>query len=395
MTRSTSRLQNQRGAMLIQVGITILMLMGFTVFVIDYGLVWVARGQAQNAADAGALSGAVARRWDDKALPPAANGIAWTAATQAAGANLIWKQPGVAIPSWTCPTGWTGKCSRVDVFRNGENSSPTLPVFFGPILGVTSQGVKATATAIVAAGGTVKCLKPWIVADRWPAGQPVTSYVAPYFPGHTGYKVDTDTGLQLVLKEGEPGTMSSGWTGTLNLPDPPGTPPYESNISGCNQTTVGIATQPQTCGSVDELHGCVDVQTGVQQGQTVHGIGDLFAADPDAYWNPTTKKIDGGCTAAGNCPNGSSPRLVAIALFDPSVFNGSSCSGGTCVTKVVNIVGFFLEGICADVALDPGNTCGKFPQKAVVGRIAQYIALSYGSPVEESASFLTYISLIR
>ena len=107
MTRSTSCLQNQRGAMLIQVGITILMLMGFTVFVIDYGIVWVARGQAQNAADAGALSGAVARRWDDLALPPATNGVAWTAATQAAGANLIWKQAGVAIPSWTCPTGWT------------------------------------------------------------------------------------------------------------------------------------------------------------------------------------------------------------------------------------------------------------------------------------------------
>ena len=180
MAGNTSRLQNARGAMLIQVAISILMLMGFTVFVIDYGIVWVARGQAQNAADAGALSGAVARRWDDLAMPPAANGVAWTAATQAANANLVWGQPGVAVPSWACPTGWTGKCSRVDVFRNAENVSPALPVIFGPVLGMTSQGVKATATAIVAAGGTVKCLKPWIVADRWPAGQPVTSYVPPY-----------------------------------------------------------------------------------------------------------------------------------------------------------------------------------------------------------------------
>jgi hypothetical protein len=223
----------------------------------------------------------------------------------------------------------------------------------------------------------------------------VTSYVPPYVAGHTGYNVNTDKGLQVVLKEGEPGTMSSGWTGTLNLPDPPATPPYESNISGCNPTVVGIAAQAQTCPGVDERHGCVDVQTGVQQGQTVHGIGDLFASDPSAYWNTTTKKIDGGCTAAGNCPNGTSPRLVAIALFDPSAYDGSGCTGGTCTAKIVNIVGFFLEGICADVALDAGNDCGKFPQKAVVGRISEYIALSYGSPVEEAASFLTFISLIR
>ena len=381
--------------MLIQVAITLLVLMGFTVFVIDYGIVWVARGQAQNAADAGALSGAVARRWDDKAATPAANGIAWTAATQAAGANLVWKGAGVAVPSWACPTGWVGKCVRVDVFRNGDSGSTPLPVLFGPVLGVTSQGVEATATAIVATGGTVKCLKPWIVADRWPEGQPVTSYIAPYFPGHTGYNVNTDKGLQLVLKEGEPGVMSSGWTGTLNLPNPPATPPYESNISGCNQTVVGIATQPQTCGSVNELNGCVDVQTGVQQGQTVHGIADLFAADPNAYWNTTTKRIDGGCTAAGNCPGGSSPRLVPIALFDPSSYDGSGCTGGTCVAKVVNIVGFFLEGTCNNVTLDPGNTCGKFPQKAVVGRLAEYTALSFGTPVDEAAAFLTFISLIR
>ena len=59
------RLANARGAMLIQVGISIAMLMGFTVFVVDYGVVWVARTQAQSAADAGALSGAVSRALDE------------------------------------------------------------------------------------------------------------------------------------------------------------------------------------------------------------------------------------------------------------------------------------------------------------------------------------------
>src|SRR5213592_3728908 len=61
----------ERGAVLIQVAISILALTAFTTFVVDYGVLWVARGQAQNAADAGALAGATARAFDDVADPPA------------------------------------------------------------------------------------------------------------------------------------------------------------------------------------------------------------------------------------------------------------------------------------------------------------------------------------
>lgn len=392
------RPHGQAGAMLIQVAISILMLMGFTVFVVDYGIVWVSRAQAQNTADAGALSGGLARRYDDKVATPATNGTAWMSAVQVANENLVWGQQAIVQPSWGCPTGWTGyRCTRVDVFRNGEFGSSTLPVFFGPILGVTSQGVKATATSVVANGGSVRCLKPWIVADRWPDGQPVSSYVAPYYAGHTGYNVNTDIGRQIVLKEGAPGSISSGWTGTLNLPDPPGTPPYESNISGCNQTLVGIATAAQTCGSVNEPNGCVSVQTGVQQGQTVHGLEDLVAPDQSGYWDLGTNKPAGGCVEAGNCPGGLTPRIQPIALFDPSVFNGSGCTGGTCITKVVNIIGFYIEGICSSVALDPGNTCGTPSQanKAVVGRIVEYNAQNLGTPVDDAAAFLQFVILVR
>src|SRR6266513_4961135 len=60
----------ERGAILIQVAISIVALTAFTAFVVDYGVLWVARGQAQNAADAGALAGAIARAFDDTAEPP-------------------------------------------------------------------------------------------------------------------------------------------------------------------------------------------------------------------------------------------------------------------------------------------------------------------------------------
>jgi hypothetical protein len=405
------RAADERGAILVQVALSILVLMSFTVFVVDYGVVWVARGQAQNAADAGALAGTVARRFDDTVRPPAVpatNGIAWTAATQAANANPVWASAGAspspwtAVPSWTCPPEWEGfRCTRVDVFRNGDSGSQSLPLFFGPLLGISSHGVRATATGVVATGGTVRCLKPWIIPDRWPEGQPVSSYVAPYYPGHTGYNVDTDIGLQLVLKEGSPGGMSSGWTGTVSLPNPPGNPEYEANISGCNPTVVGIASAAQTCPSVDPPAGCVRVRTGVQQGQTVHGIADLVAPDSTGYWNHSTNAPDGGCVATRTCPGGITPRLVPLALFDPSLFDSSNCSGVGCITKVVNIIGFYLEGMCSDLRsrnlLDPGNDCGTPQQenKAVVGRIAEYTALSFGTPVDDSAAFLQTIVLVR
>ena len=43
----------ERGAILLHVAIGIVVLIGFLTFVVDYGVMWVARGQAQNAADAG------------------------------------------------------------------------------------------------------------------------------------------------------------------------------------------------------------------------------------------------------------------------------------------------------------------------------------------------------
>ncbi len=49
-------LATERGAVLIHTAIAALVLVGFGTFVVDYGVFWVARHQAQNAADAGRMS---------------------------------------------------------------------------------------------------------------------------------------------------------------------------------------------------------------------------------------------------------------------------------------------------------------------------------------------------
>ena len=48
------------------VAIQILVLTALSAFVLDYGLLWLGRRQAQNAADAGALAGSIALAKDDK-----------------------------------------------------------------------------------------------------------------------------------------------------------------------------------------------------------------------------------------------------------------------------------------------------------------------------------------
>ena len=76
MSTKVARLSDECGAMVVQVAIAILTLSTFTVLVYDNGALWLARSQAQNAADAGALAGAIARSFDEVTHPVAANGAA-------------------------------------------------------------------------------------------------------------------------------------------------------------------------------------------------------------------------------------------------------------------------------------------------------------------------------
>src|SRR5215212_3384720 len=52
------------GAVLVHVAVAIIGLLAFCALVVDYGTMWVSRRQAQNAADAAALAGAVSLAFD-------------------------------------------------------------------------------------------------------------------------------------------------------------------------------------------------------------------------------------------------------------------------------------------------------------------------------------------
>src|SRR5581483_1425053 len=122
----------------------------------------VSRNQAQNAADAAATAGAIARGYDEFADPPSGGGVTVTTATQIAQLNQVWREAPAPVVTFDCPPEAPpdARCVRVDVHRDSDFGNP-LPMVFGAVLGLPSQGVRATATAQVAPANATTCLRPW------------------------------------------------------------------------------------------------------------------------------------------------------------------------------------------------------------------------------------------
>ena len=367
-----ARERSDRGAVLVQVAIAILVLTAMATFVVDHGVSWVSRGQAQNAADAGALSGAIARAYDELAATPASNGLAFQSARGAALANNVWTAAPTVQVSWACPTGVAGSCVRVDVFRNGEFSSTPLPTIFGRLLNISSQGVRATATARVASGNATNCMRPFAVADKWtelraPVAQfnhwekgkelnPHDEYEPPsQNSAGSGFRLPNDFGQQVTLMTGNPNAgnepITPGWHLPVRLPD--GSGGYTSGGDDFRDAIANCIGNPVAIGQY------LPLESGTMIGPKNQGVGDLMALDPGASWDSANKRITGSCVP-GCAPT--SPRVVPIAVFDIDEFQWRSdgpgdwtsawktypanpCpTGGKCI-RVANILGFFVDGI--------------------------------------------------
>ena len=146
---SSRRAHSETGAITIHVAIALIALLSFMSFVADYGLMWVARRQAQNAADAGALAGAISLVHEGdtptaklSAGQYAAGNTIWGASNSydgGTGGNVSVDVSGTGAGEMSLPPcGTTKGCVRVDVFRNEpdrpERSALTrgaaLPMFF-------------------------------------------------------------------------------------------------------------------------------------------------------------------------------------------------------------------------------------------------------------------------
>jgi Flp pilus assembly protein TadG len=351
-----------RGMITLQAGLVLAFVIGLSAFVVDQGLLLVARAQAQNAADAAAITGALSR-----ALVNETPATVAAQAVSMAEANTVWFEPpsisagDVTVRTCQNPQSWWpagDECVTATVYRTSSRGNP-LPTIFANFIGVGGQDVVATGVARVASAGITDCLRPFAIPDKWTEntdcmnnptgvwtpdstfdttwcqgplkGQPLPNpdkYVAPSpsSPG-TGFTT-ADYGMRLKLKSGS--SIAGSWFGALALARngqvSNGTPAYVTNIESCTGTFTSYGAQ-------------IKLLPGNRIGPTAKGIDTLIGSDPDASWDASSRRIRGGCMAAGTCAK--SPRLIAVGVLDVSLFANGSNPG---TVTIRNIMGFFIDG---------------------------------------------------
>ena len=434
MNMKPQSLRSERGAIIIHVALALLVLLAFCAFSVDAGLLWAARRQAQNSADAGALAGAISLAFDDY-FNRDDDGPAKQAAYRVTQQNGVWREaPDVVVATdVTFPDalpapaacvvdeGELSPCVRVDVYRNQTRGNP-LPTFFGRLVGVTDQGVRATATALAAMANSTDCLKPWAIADKWlerrpdnpgtwssgwdgetattPSsfdrydiqGQTVTlksgdvdEYTPPTedSPG-TGFTLANDYGRKMSLKVGQQSdkTFSSGWFLALDLPEEdggsPGAAGYMRNIKGCDGTTFKIG---------EEL--TLNNEPGNKIGPTRQAVStdpdSLVNKDPGAWWDSTMNNGKGGVRGSAYAI---SPRIVPVPLIDLDDYI-RNIPNGKQTAKIVNVLGFFVKGM--------GDPAQGENQNEVIGYLMTMPGFKKGNavPIGEQSSFLKNVILVR
>lgn len=367
--------KREEGSIFVWSAIGLAVLIAFAALATDIPYVFVARQQAQTAADAGAIAGAYG-------LPNGGGGTASDQAKIFAGKIPIIGTLLTApqIDAFTCNSngGTIGECAansanpdqvtcitHRDVAHGNPMSLFLLPIlrFFSPQAQTTAD-VSATATARLVNTCSSECFKPWSIPDKWVDvnnnGQfdPGTDQ---YDPVTTGYQWPRDNGLRVTLKIGG-NAITPGFFYAVDFPPQnQGTPDtggsvYQNNIATCgNGSFVAVGDQLQ-------------VEPGNMQGPTKQGVDALIALDPTAFW-------DTGCNCV-NSPKGvSSPRMIRIAFFDPSL---PAKSGRNYVT-VIKVGGFFLESIANN-----GDVTGRYTQ-----------VIAFGGPANPACAGLQVVQLVK
>jgi Flp pilus assembly protein TadG len=334
----------ERGASLIYITVGFLSFFAATTLAIDVGMLMTGRSQSQNAADAGALAGAIALALDDWDDRSAGGPAVQAAVTTALENNVIHDDVAVEPTDVTFPVGPGGQANRVrvQVYRTGERSNP-LSTFIAGIFGMYTADVTATATAHAAPANAMTCVRPFTIPDRW------TEYNTPrndtfdrydnqgnviddpdeYVPGQNSYDMyGADKGALLVLRAGTGNNVAPTFYYSWNMPGNEqgviGADWYEENIRDCNQAVF-------TPGA-DMVQ-----EPGNMVGPTVQGVEALIAKDPTAYWDDDTNKVVS--------PLGRSPRVFPIPLYDPDYFQLGKMTGRQATLKMVGWIGFFLESL--------------------------------------------------
>ena len=332
--------RDERGMSLVFVSVAFMAALSATTLAIDVGMFMNSRSQAQNAADAGALAGAVAlyyNNYDDRSStgPAVLSAINTATNNQVAGGSVSVHPEDVTFP--LSPSGKNNRV-QVQVFRTSARSN-AVPTLMGTFFGLRNVDIAAIATAEVSPANAETCVMPFTIPDRWiekqtPPWDPTDTFdpgdiYVPLKPApdpntnYTGYNPVRDKGLEVVLKASNNTNVTASWYNPWDLPGSTGASDYRNNIAGCNSAILGFGDK-------------MTPEPGNMVGPTAQGMRDRIALDSNAHW-------DTGC----NCVQGSnsriSPRIVIIPTYDPVVFANGAAHGRNIDLQIVSFIGFFLE----------------------------------------------------
>ena len=160
--------RDERGMSLVFVGVGFMAFLAATTLAIDVGMFATARSQAQNSADAGALSGAVALYFDDYNNRTASGPAVQSALAASRSNDVINQQVSVQPGDVTFPTSPSGLNNRVrvHVYRTSARGNP-LQTLMGRFFGVDTANIDAVATAEASPANAMTCVKPFTIPDRW------------------------------------------------------------------------------------------------------------------------------------------------------------------------------------------------------------------------------------
>ena len=225
-TTLTRMHRDERGMSLVFVGVGFMAFLAATTLAIDVGMFATARSQAQNSADAGALSGALALYFDDYNNRSASGPAVQSALAAARSNEVINRQVSVQPGDVTFPTSPSGLNNRVrvHVYRTGTRGNP-LQTLMGRFFGVNTANTDAVATAEASPANAMTCVKPFTIPDKWiekqdPGGydslnstfdmydnqgnalSPKDVYIDAYHDGYTGYNAERDRGMEIMIRAG-------------------------------------------------------------------------------------------------------------------------------------------------------------------------------------------------
>ena len=377
--------RDERGMSLVFVSLGFMALLSATTLAIDVGMFMTSRAQAQNAADAGALAGAVALALNDF-NDRSSGGPAVQGAINTARANLVGGQPASVLPGdVTFPDDPSGQPTRVavSVYRTAARGN-AVPTLMGTFFGVDQVDIGASAVAEASPANAMTCVKPFMIPNRWnenntppnstfdkydhrgvllddadvyiglkPAPDPNTDY--------TGYTTAKDVGTRLTLRAGTGDNINPSFYFSWKMPGDVGGDFYRENIAYCNQSVMRRGAK-------------IVQEPGDKSGPTVQGIQELVDRDPGAYW-------DNGCKCVKGSAFPLSPRVFPIPLYDPDYYADGKAHGRVADFVVSDFLGFFAEP-------PVGNS--------IPGRITQIIGqVDKDAGAAPANSFITAIRLVQ